>query len=103
MTGSRVVWNPEFLAVDEGVRALLEGVGAELVPVAQELAPRKTGDLGDSVTYEVEVEETPTGPRLIGKLFATDFKAPWMEFGTVLDVAHPFLSIAVLQVIGNLE
>lgn len=65
---------------DEGL-----GVGAKMLAErAAERAPRRTGELQDSITYE---RDKP-GEWLAGTNL---WRAHFTEFGTVRSAAHPFL------------
>jgi len=72
------------------VLADLDALGARMVEEIRTAAPKRTGALAASVRHEVV--ETADGVRLkivVGN--DTVFYAPYVEFGTAREAAHPFV------------
>ena len=67
----------------EDVRAVNEQLGEIGVDAAQRAAPKRTGELVESISAEVGDEA--------GELVATAGHAPFVEFGTIYMPATPFL------------
>ena len=68
----------------------LDAVGARMVEEIRTAAPKRTGAMAASVRHEVV--ETADGVRL--KIMVgndTVFYAPYVEFGTAREAAHPFV------------
>lgn len=68
----------------------LDALGARMVEEIRAAAPKRTGALAASVRHEVV--ETADGVRLkivVGN--DTVFYAPYVEFGTAREAAHPFV------------
>jgi len=68
----------------------LDAVGARMVEEIRTAAPKRTGAMAASVRHEVV--ETADGVRL--KIMVgndTVFYAPFVEFGTAREAAHPFV------------
>ncbi|EXI92137.1 MAG: phage protein, HK97 gp10 family [Candidatus Accumulibacter sp. BA-94] len=68
----------------------LDALGARMVDEIRTAAPKRTGALAASVHHEVV--ETADGVRLkivVGN--DTVFYAPYVEFGTAREAAHPFV------------
>lgn len=79
--------NPAMQAELEGNPLMVEAMksraeqGAE---AAKNLAPVETGDYRDSIQADAGIEDGAAK----GRVVATDFKAGWIEFGTVQHDAH---------------
>ena len=74
----------------EQILANLDALGARMVEEIRAAAPKRTGALAASVRHEVV--ETADGVRLkivVGN--DTVFYAPYVEFGTAREAAHPFV------------
>ncbi|MDX0572177.1 HK97 gp10 family phage protein [Sinorhizobium medicae] len=85
--------------VEAATRKAMEKGAEELVGMMKRLAPVDQGDLRDSIAWAwgeapkgatVLAESAPTERGLKITVYATDFKARWLEFGTVKMSAHPF-------------
>ena len=74
----------------EQLIADLDALGAQMVEEIRAAAPKRTGALAASVRHEVVA--TADGVRLqilVGN--DTVFYAPYVEFGTAREAAHPFV------------
>lgn len=95
---STFIPNAAFLR-SEAVRHYVSPIGAAVVDEARREAPHRLGYLADSI----EGHWTEDGGRLVFRVAAHDFKARWLEFGTVNMEAEPFLGPAALAIVGNLK
>jgi hypothetical protein len=59
----------------------LTSIGARGRAAAQRRAPRRGGYLADGIDYEVGIDRRRRA--LVLRLFGSDFKTGWYEFGTV--------------------
>lgn len=74
----------EEFRVSEATQAVLHAQLDRAVPIAQSMAPVQTGKYRDSIRGDVGVAEVPgVGPTAIGVLHADDWKAGFIEDGTV--------------------
>ena len=73
----------------------LEEIGEQLSTKASQKAPVDTGELRDSVGYEVESDAATIG--------ATAKHAPYVELGTSKAPAQPFLETTVMDNVGTIE
>jgi hypothetical protein len=80
-------------------RDALEDLVAEAADVADLRAPYLTGTLASSVFGDVALTEDGW----VGRVGATDFKAPWFEEGADGVPPRPFLRPAVEETIGPIE
>ena len=71
------------------VRRLLADLIDQALVNAERRAPFRLGLLEVSIRTVVAVDVVRQS--LIGRMFATDFKAPWWEFGTARNTPVPFL------------
>lgn len=85
----------EELARSTEVKELIEDLLERAKPIAQDLAPKKTGDLQDGIEEEVQGEVGLGEDGFFGILKSTDFKGAWWEFGTSRHDAKPYLRPAV--------
>lgn len=85
--------------VEAATRKAMEKGAQELVDMMKRFAPVDSGDLRDSIAWRWG--EAPKGAVVLAQsksdsrglrisVYATDFKARWLEFGTVKMRAHPF-------------
>ncbi|BCH32636.1 hypothetical protein MesoLjLc_45660 [Mesorhizobium sp. L-8-10] len=85
--------------VEAATRAAMEKGADELVAMMKRLVPVDQGDLRDSIAWTWG--EAPKGAVVLAEskaesrglkitVYATDFKARWIEFGTVKMAAQPF-------------
>lgn len=81
------------------VAAVLEALAAAAAETARRLVPVASGDLRDSIDHEVAMEAAGQ----VGRVFATDFKASWVEFGTIRRPARPFIRPALETEVGPLR
>lgn len=86
----------EFLASDEAL-GLVSQLAQDAAPIAEQAAPKLSGDLADSVTAEAGMVDGVA----TGRVNAHDFKAAWKEFGTQREAAQPFLRPAMEAVTGQ--
>lgn len=96
--GVRFVPNPgweEAVLRSTDLRDLLEPVADNAERIAKSIAPRRTEHYADSITAEVGY--SPKHRALIVHLAASDFKAWWIEAGTVDTAASPTLVPAMEQ------
>lgn len=92
MRGTRFELAPDFEAkvlISAPVAAWLNDLGKLAVPAVRRLAPRRLGFLEAGVDHDVVVDTE--GRRLVLRIFNTDFKAGWYEFGTERQAARPSL------------
>ena len=80
------------------LRAHLEQLAKAAAERAQQLVPVKTGALRDSIEGVVDYDQRG----FVGRVDAHDFKAGWVEFGTVRRAARPFLRPAIEAEVGPL-
>lgn len=91
--------NPDFLK-GPVARDRLAAKGAELAKAAEADAPRRTGHLAGSLRGDwIELDDGT----FVFRVAATDFKARWLEFGTINNPAHHYLARAAMQTVGNLH
>ena len=85
--------------VENATRKAMEKGAQEMVDMAKRLVPVESGSLRDSINWTwgeapkgatVLAESTPTERGLKITVYATDFKARWLEFGTVKMRAQPY-------------
>ena len=85
--------------VEAATRKAMEKGAEELVQMMRRLVPVDSGDLRDSIAWAwgeapkgavVLAESAPTERGLKITVYATDFKARWIEFGTIKMGARPF-------------
>lgn len=85
--------------VENAARKAMEKGADELVAMMKRLVPVDSGDLRNSIAWKwgeapkgatVLAESTPTERGLKITVYATDFKARWLEFGTVKMRAQPY-------------
>jgi HK97 gp10 family phage protein len=85
--------------VENAARKAMEKGADELVAMMKRLVPVDSGDLRNSIAWKwgeppkgaiVLAESAPTERGLKITVYATDFKARWIEFGTVKMGAQPF-------------
>lgn len=81
-----------------GLRNVISAYAEEVAGVARGLAPRRNDDLRNSIEAEVGLDQNG----ILGRVNAHDFKAHWIEFGTVRTPAQPYLRPAAEQVLGPL-
>lgn len=67
-----------LLQKDEKILAPIQEKVEDAAEIARGLAPVVTGAYRDSIAADQVLD----GDKLISRLFATDFKAHWIEFGT---------------------
>lgn len=73
---------PQKMRVE--VRAAIDKSADELIAFQKRLVPVETGELRDSI------EKRDGRHELSVEVFSDDFKARWVEFGTVKMTARPF-------------
>jgi len=91
--------NPSFDTDYYGSDEALNFVGslaAAAVPISKGLAPKRLGNLADSIESEAGIVDGVA----TGRLNAFDFKAHWKENGTATQAPEPFLRPAVETVTG---
>lgn len=85
--------------VEAKTRLAMEKGAEELVAMMKRLVPVDQGDLRDSIQWKWGeapkgafkiADSTPDSRGLKISVFATDFKARWIEFGTLKMRAQPF-------------
>jgi hypothetical protein len=100
VTTGRFIPNPIGLAAlstNAQLKFALREVAAVVTAAAKELARREAYDNGDyyrSIRPASGVEKTDEGPAAIARVNAWDFKAGWIEFGTVKMPAKKILQRA---------
>lgn len=75
---------------EPGVKRLMRRRAEEAASIAKSLAPVATGDYRDSIGVDEDIDGV--------KLVATDFKAHWIEWGTVRTRAFAPLRTAARKV-----
>jgi hypothetical protein len=99
MTARGYVPNPDFEdewhASSEALE-LVKGIAEEAAPIAESLAPERTGNLADSIEAQAGVVDG----KATGRVVAKDFKAGWWEFGHE-GKDQPFLRPAMETVTGS--
>lgn len=95
----KIVWNPKLLE-SAAVGAAAAAAAIPVIQASEEDAPHRTGHLAGSLAGEWV--QNADG-RWVYRIFAQDFKAGWVEFGTVNQPANHFLSQAALRVLGNVH
>lgn len=91
--------NPSFPRSETAAHAIAP-TGAKVVEAAEGLAARRTGHLAGAIAGGVVQLEDG---RFVYRVFDSDFKARFIEFGTIYMAAEPFLGPAALEVVGNLH
>ena len=84
-----------FAQNEEKVKKGLEDIGKMLVPEIKAATPVRTGNLRDSNDYEVDNKE------LI--LYNTAEYAPFVELGTIFQVAQPFMRETIYKNVSKIS
>lgn len=74
-------------------------IGEEVTDLAKDLAPKRTEHLANSIHGGLVEKDG----KIVYRVQADDFKARWIEFGTVNMDAEPFLGPAAMAKVGNLH
>lgn len=101
MPGFEFKLDPKFddeLVRSPELRGHLEKLAKNAADRAKQLVPVDTGDLQDSIEGVVDFDRRG----FVGRVDAHDFKAKWIEFGTVRRPARPFLRPALEAEVGPL-
>lgn len=97
-TKVRIVMNPAYrqiLAANPSVQLVVRSKAEEAAGIARDLAPVATGAYRDSIQVEQEGSDA--------LLVATDFKAHWIEWGTIRTRAFATLRSAAQRVARIIE
>lgn len=73
------------LATWPGMIPELESIVAAAAIAARAIAPVETGKYKESINTSVGYDERAV---VIGRLYSEDWKAHWIEFGTIKELAH---------------
>jgi hypothetical protein len=98
---SRFELNPNFepqILRSTNIKRILDNQAPKVAAGARNKVPVRTGHLKDSIDWDLTTEDRG----LIARIYATDFKAPWYEFGTARKAAVPYLGPALADVFGGL-
>lgn len=82
-------------AIEKGIAKSLEELGEKLANEAKKRAPVDTGELRDSIDYEVKGDELFIG--------AKAEHAPFVEYGTSKMKRQPFLKKSVMDNVNKIE
>lgn len=90
--------NPGYAAIlqrEPGVRRVERERAEQAADIARSSAPRRTGAYADSITVEQEGDTV--------QLLASDFKAHWIEWGTIHNRAFGTLTNASQEVADRIR
>lgn len=98
MTKVRIVLQPNLPTIlnrQTDVRLIVRTKAEQAADIARSIAPRVTGAYANSIGVEQETDGV--------RLEATDFKAHWIEWGTIYTRAHATLRSASQRVARIIE